>query len=219
MLATPVELWGGWPFFVRGWQSVINRTLNMFTLIGLGTGVAYAYSVVATAPPDIFPASFRDPPRRSRCLLRGSGGGHDPGLDEARAIGVGIYAVLVQPVRVAGIVAEIIEYVRACVRANRREQSEHEHGAVQMAGDLDAPGAPGQHGQHAGGEELGTGGGEEPLCGLPGGIARELFRNRTGGSYIVRRHVSIPCALSGGSLEKLTVFIRSASGSRTRSSP
>ena len=60
VLATPVVLWGGWPFFVRGWQSVVNRNLNMFTLIGLGTGVAYVYSVVATAMPGIFPASFRD---------------------------------------------------------------------------------------------------------------------------------------------------------------
>ncbi len=60
-LATPVVLWGGWPFFVRGWQSVVNRNLNMFTLIGLGVGVAYAYSVVATAFPDMFPASFRGP--------------------------------------------------------------------------------------------------------------------------------------------------------------
>ncbi len=58
-LATPVVLWGGWPFFVRGWQSVVNRTLNMFTLISLGVGVAYAYSVVAKALPDIFPDSFR----------------------------------------------------------------------------------------------------------------------------------------------------------------
>ena len=60
VLATPVVLWGGWPFFVRAWQSVVNRSLNMFTLIGLGTGVAYSYSVVATAAPGIFPASFRD---------------------------------------------------------------------------------------------------------------------------------------------------------------
>ena len=58
-LTTPVVLWGGWPFFVRGWQSVANRSLNMFTLIALGVGVAYAYSVVATAFPAIFPASFR----------------------------------------------------------------------------------------------------------------------------------------------------------------
>jgi Cu+-exporting ATPase len=60
LLATPVVLWGGWPFFVRGWQSIINRSLNMFTLIGIGVGVAYAYSVVATLLPGGFPASFRD---------------------------------------------------------------------------------------------------------------------------------------------------------------
>jgi Cu+-exporting ATPase len=59
LLATPVVLWAGWPFFVRGWQSVVNRSLNMFTLIGLGVGVAYAYSVVATVAPGIFPRSFR----------------------------------------------------------------------------------------------------------------------------------------------------------------
>lgn len=58
-LATPVVLWGGWPFFVRGWQSVVNRSPNMFTLIGLGTGVAYFYSVAAALFPWIFPASFR----------------------------------------------------------------------------------------------------------------------------------------------------------------
>ncbi|MDP2278221.1 MAG: heavy metal translocating P-type ATPase [Nitrospirota bacterium] len=58
-LATPVVLWAGWPFFVRGWQSIISRNLNMFTLIGLGVGVAYIYSVVAALLPGIFPASFR----------------------------------------------------------------------------------------------------------------------------------------------------------------
>jgi Cu+-exporting ATPase len=59
-LATPVVLWGGAPFFVRGWQSIINRSLNMFTLIGLGVAVAYGYSVVAALAPEIFPPSFRD---------------------------------------------------------------------------------------------------------------------------------------------------------------
>ena len=59
-LATPVVLWGGWPFFQRGWASIKNRHLNMFTLIALGTGVAYIYSVVATVAPDVFPAAFRD---------------------------------------------------------------------------------------------------------------------------------------------------------------
>jgi len=58
-LATPVVLWGGWPFFVRGWASVVNRHLNMFTLIALGVGAAYAYSVVATLAPGWFPDSFR----------------------------------------------------------------------------------------------------------------------------------------------------------------
>jgi P-type Cu+ transporter len=59
-LATPVVLWGGLPFFERGWASLVNRSLNMFTLISLGTGAAYAYSVVATLFPGIFPNSFRD---------------------------------------------------------------------------------------------------------------------------------------------------------------
>src|SRR5437660_1494443 len=59
LLATPVVLWGGWPFFQRGWASIVNRSTNMFTLIAMGTGVAYVYSVIATLFPQIFPASFR----------------------------------------------------------------------------------------------------------------------------------------------------------------
>lgn len=59
VLATPVVLWGAWPFFVRGWQSVVTWNPNMFTLIGLGVGLAYLYSVVAALFPDIFPQSFR----------------------------------------------------------------------------------------------------------------------------------------------------------------
>ena len=58
-LATPVVLWGGWPFFVRGWQSLVTRHLNMFTLIAMGVGVAYLYSVVAVLAPNIFPPAFR----------------------------------------------------------------------------------------------------------------------------------------------------------------
>jgi Cu+-exporting ATPase len=60
LLATPVVLWGGWPFFQRGWASVVNRSTNMFTLIAMGTGVAYVYSLVATVAPGIFPTSFRE---------------------------------------------------------------------------------------------------------------------------------------------------------------
>ncbi len=59
VLATPVVLWAGWPFFVRGWQSVLTRNLNMFTLIAMGTGVAWVYSVVATVLPAAFPSTFR----------------------------------------------------------------------------------------------------------------------------------------------------------------
>lgn len=57
--ATPVVLWAGWPFFVRGWQSLRTRNLNMFTLIAMGTGVAYVYSVLGTVAPQIFPDTFR----------------------------------------------------------------------------------------------------------------------------------------------------------------
>jgi Cu+-exporting ATPase len=58
-LSTPVVLWGGWPFFQRGWTSLVNRSLNMFSLIALGTGTAYVYSVVAILFPGVFPATFR----------------------------------------------------------------------------------------------------------------------------------------------------------------
>ncbi len=58
VLSLPIVLWAGWPFFVRGWQSVINRSPNMWTLIGLGTGAAFVYSLVATVAPGVFPASF-----------------------------------------------------------------------------------------------------------------------------------------------------------------
>ncbi|WP_447599677.1 heavy metal translocating P-type ATPase [Nitrospira sp. Nam80] len=60
-LATPVVLWGGWPFFQRGWNSIIHRSPNMFTLIAIGTGAAYVYSAVATLFPDFIPASFHQP--------------------------------------------------------------------------------------------------------------------------------------------------------------
>ena len=61
VLATPVVVWGGWPFFVRGWQSIVNRSLNMFTLIGLGVSVAYIFSLIAKLFPEIFPLSLHDP--------------------------------------------------------------------------------------------------------------------------------------------------------------
>jgi Cu+-exporting ATPase len=60
VFATPVVLWAGWPFYVRGWRSLLTRNLNMFTLIAMGTGVAYVYSVIGTVAPDIFPPTFRE---------------------------------------------------------------------------------------------------------------------------------------------------------------
>ena len=59
-LATPVVLWAGWPFFERGWASIVHRSPNMFTLIAIGTGAAYLYSVAAVVAPGIFPSTFRD---------------------------------------------------------------------------------------------------------------------------------------------------------------
>ena len=59
LLATPVVLWAGWPFFHRGWLSLVNRSLNMFTLVAMGTGVAWGYSVMATIAPGVFPPAFR----------------------------------------------------------------------------------------------------------------------------------------------------------------
>ena len=60
VLSLPIVLWAGWPFFMRGWQSVVNRSPNMWTLIGLGTGAAFVYSVVATVAPGVFPPEFTD---------------------------------------------------------------------------------------------------------------------------------------------------------------
>ncbi len=60
VLATPVVLWAGWPLLLRGWRSILTRRLNMFTLIAMGTGIAWVYSIVATIAPQVFPAAFRD---------------------------------------------------------------------------------------------------------------------------------------------------------------
>ena len=78
-LATPVVLWAGWPFFERGWASIVHRSPNMFTLIAMGTGTAYLYSLVATIAPSLFPSSFRghggtlavyfEPPAENTTLL------------------------------------------------------------------------------------------------------------------------------------------------------
>ena len=79
VLATPAVLWGGWPFFERGWRSLVSRRLNMFTLIAIGTGVAYPYSLVAALMPGMFPAFVPHPGRRGSGLFRAGGGHRDPG--------------------------------------------------------------------------------------------------------------------------------------------
>ena len=78
LLATPVVLWGGWPFFQRGWTSIINRSTNMFTLIAMGTGVAYLFSLVATLFPGMFPASFGRHEWRTTRVLRSGRRHRDP---------------------------------------------------------------------------------------------------------------------------------------------
>ena len=70
LLATPVVLWAGWPFFERGWRSLKSRNLNMFTLIAMGTGVAWAYSVIATLFPAFFPPAFQIMMVRSLSISR-----------------------------------------------------------------------------------------------------------------------------------------------------
>ena len=70
ILATPVVLWGGWPFFQRAWASVINRSLNMFTLIAVGTGTAYAYSVFAALFPSLLPSRSAATTGLRRCILK-----------------------------------------------------------------------------------------------------------------------------------------------------
>ena len=89
-LATPVVLWGGRPFFERGWASIVNRSLNMFTLIALGTGAAYLFSVAATLLPGVFPASFRGHGGQVEVYYEAGGRDHHagaarPGARAARA--------------------------------------------------------------------------------------------------------------------------------------
>ncbi len=79
LLATPVVLWAGWPFFVRGWASLVSRKLNMFTLIALGTGAAWAYSLLAVLAPGLFPAGRPHRRRHGRGLFRSGVGDHGPG--------------------------------------------------------------------------------------------------------------------------------------------
>ncbi|MDN5777941.1 MAG: heavy metal translocating P-type ATPase, partial [Humibacillus sp.] len=114
VLATPVVLWCGWPFFVRGWASVRTRNLNMFTLIAMGTGVAWVYSVIATVAPGIFPASFRN---------TGTGSGMSDG------IGVGTVDVYFE----AAAVITVLVLLGQVLELRAREQTS---GAIRALLDL-----------------------------------------------------------------------------------
>ncbi len=110
----PCAVWGAWPFYERAVASVRSRSLNMFTLIALGVGVAYVYSVVATLAPGVFPASFREHGRRRRRLLRSRGRDHD-----ARPARAGAGAARAQPhrsrrsARCSGLAPKTARRVRA----------------------------------------------------------------------------------------------------------
>ena len=93
--ATPVVLWAGRPFFQRGWESVVHRSLNMFSLIALGTGAAYLYSVVATLAPGLFPAAFRGEPV--------------PGIDPRLDPGVAVYFEAVAVITVLVLAGQVLE--------------------------------------------------------------------------------------------------------------
>jgi P-type Cu+ transporter len=119
VLATPVVLWGGWPFFVRAVQSVQNLHLNMFTLIGLGVAVAYGFSIVATVAPGLFPDAFR-----------GHGGQVDVYFEAAAVITtlvlLGQVLELKARSRTSGAIRELLELAPAIARRIRNDGSEEE---------------------------------------------------------------------------------------------
>ncbi|WP_283206071.1 heavy metal translocating P-type ATPase, partial [Methylobacterium isbiliense] len=131
VLATPVVLWAGWPFFERGWASVQSRNLNMFTLIALGTGVAWLYSVVATAAPAVFPAA-----------LRGHGGAVPAYFEAAAVITVLVLLGQVLELRArestSGALRALLDLAPKTARRIRSDGSEEEIGldAVQVGDRL-----------------------------------------------------------------------------------
>ncbi len=130
LLATPVVLWAGWPFFVRGWASVRSRNLNMFTLVALGTGVAWAFSVVAVLAPGIFPAAFR-----------GMGGTVDVYFEPAAVITalvlLGQVLELRARERTSGAVRALLDLTPPTTRRVEADGTEHDVDLAQVAvGDL-----------------------------------------------------------------------------------
>ena len=126
VFATPVVLWAGWPFFVRGWQSLLTRNLNMFTLIAIGTGVAYLYSVVATVAPGIFPATFR-----------GHGGAVAAYFESAAVITVLVLLGQVLELRAreatSGAIKALLQLAPKTARRVDADGNDHEIGIDQLA--------------------------------------------------------------------------------------
>nr|WP_299039694.1 copper-translocating P-type ATPase [uncultured Pseudokineococcus sp.] len=130
LLATPVVLWAGWPFFVRGWASVRSRNLNMFTLVALGTGVAWAFSAVAVLAPGIFPAAFR-----------GMGGTVDVYFEAAAVITALVLLGQVLELRAreqtSGAVRALLDLTPPTARRVEADGSEHDVDLADVAvGDL-----------------------------------------------------------------------------------
>ena len=130
LLATPVVLWAGWPFFVRGWRSIVTRNLNMFTLIAMGTGVAWLYSAVATLAPGVFPAAFR-----------GMGGGVAVYFEAAAVITVLVLLGQVLELRAreltGGAIRALLDLAPKTARRVRPDGSEEEVALDQVAvGDI-----------------------------------------------------------------------------------
>src|SRR6266540_3561366 len=138
-LATPVVLWAGWPFFVRGWASVRTRNLNMFTLIAMGTGVAWLYSTVATVAPGIFPDSFRAPADMGEGM---SSGAVDVYFEAAAVITVLVLLGQVLELRAreqtSGAIKALLDLTPTTARRVRDDGTEEEIGldAVQIGDRL-----------------------------------------------------------------------------------
>jgi P-type Cu+ transporter len=145
LVATPVVLWGGWPFFARGWSSLVHRSLNMFTLIALGIGVAYGYSVAATLAPGIFPADLRQ------------AGGQPGGTAAHMAGAVPVYFEAAAVITVLVLLGQVLELrargkTSAALRA-LLDLAPPTARRIAAAGD---PGKAGRTGEEAGGGDHGA---------------------------------------------------------------
>ncbi len=137
VLATPVVWWAGWPFFVRGWASVRHRSLNMFTLIAMGTGVAWLYSVVATVAPGIFPGSFRSGATGMADGMAASGAGSvDVYFEAAAVITVLVLVGQVLELRAREATSGAIKaLLDLAPKTARRVRAADDHGADSPSGD------------------------------------------------------------------------------------